>query len=182
MRHLSRNFSRNFLWPRGVSADTPACISIRTAAARDVENLSEYFRTLSHPSRYNRFMGAAGNFSKIALDCLVHRRKADRFTLVAELREQAQEAIIGEASYAFDRDERCGEFAISVSDPWQRQGLGSALLCAVQFRAVSLGHFELFGETLKSNDQMKNLAHKAGFEVTRSLDWRAVRFDKKLSG
>jgi GNAT superfamily N-acetyltransferase len=160
----------------------PACISIRTAAARDVESLSEYFRTLSQPSRYNRFMGAVSNFSKIAFDCLARGCEADRFTLVAELREPAREAIIGEASYAFDRDKSCGEFAISVSDRWQRQGLGSALLCAVQLRAISLGHFELFGETLKTNDQMKHLAHKAGFGFTRSLDWRAVRFDKKLSG
>jgi RimJ/RimL family protein N-acetyltransferase len=177
-----RNFAQHYPWPEGISADTPACISIRTAAARDVENLSEYFRTLSHPSRYNRFMGAVSSFSKIAFDCLTHGWKADRFTLVAELREQAREAIIGEASYAFDRDKRCGEFAISVSDRFQRQGLGSALLCAVQLRAISLGHFELFGETLKTNDQMKHLARKAGFEFTRSLDWRAVRFDKKLSG
>jgi GNAT superfamily N-acetyltransferase len=75
-----------------------------------------------------------------------------------------------------------GEFAISVADRFRRHGLGLALLCALQFRAISLGYLDLFGETLRTNHEMKSLARKAGFEMTRSLDWRAVRFDKRLPG
>jgi hypothetical protein len=90
--------------------------------------------------------------------------------------------FIGEASYAFDRAKSCGEFAISVFDRRHRQAVGSALLCALQSRAMNMGYLELFGETLKANDPMKNLVRKAGFGFTRSLDWRAVRFDKKSSG
>ena len=127
-------------------------------------------------------MGAVSNLTRIARDCLVPARKADCFTLVAEWREQGREAVIGEASYGFDRMSGSGEFAISVADRFQRRGLGSALLCALQSRAVSLGCLDLFGETLKTNDEMKSLARKAGFEITRSLDWRAVRFDKRLPG
>ena len=118
-------------------------------------------------------MGAVSDVSRIAFDCLGHGWKRDRFTLVAESREQARDAVIGEASYAFDRARSCGEFAISVSDRWQRRGIGSALLSALQFRAASLGHADLFGETLKTNHPMKNLAVKAGFEFSRALDWRA---------
>jgi RimJ/RimL family protein N-acetyltransferase len=173
---------RNLSWPIAISTDAPHRVWIRTAAAPDVESLGAYFETLSEPARRNRFMGAVSDVSKIAFDCLGHGRKPDCFTLVAESSEQARDAIIGEASYAFDRAKSCGEFAISVSDRWQRQGVASALLCALQFRAMSLGYVDLFGETLKTNHQMKNLAVKAGFEFTRSLDWRAVRFDKKLSG
>lgn len=173
---------RSFSWPDELPAQAPNLIWIRTAAAWDVESLGEHFRTLSHPSRYNRFMGAVSNFSQIAFDCVVEGREADRFTLVAELREGARESIIGEACYAFDSEAKCGEFAISVADRWHSQGLGSALLCAVQSRAISLGHSKLSGESLKSNDQMKGLARKTGFAFSRALDWRAVRFDKRLPG
>ena len=162
--------------------DASNTIWIRTAAERDVERLADYFAGLSHSARHNRFMGAVGNLTRIARDCLVPARKADCFTLVAEWREQGREAVIGEASYGFDRLSGSGEFAISVADRFQRRGLGSALLCALQSRAVSLGCLDLFGETLKTNDEMKSLARKAGFEMTRSLDWRAVRFDKRLPG
>jgi L-amino acid N-acyltransferase YncA len=157
-------------------------IWIRTAAERDVERLAAYFAGLSRPARYNRFMGAVDDLTRIARDCLIPARKADTFTLVAESREQGVEAFIGEASYGFDRMSGSGEFAISVADRFQRRGLGSALLCALQSRAVSLGYLDLFGETFKANDEMKNLARRAGFEMSRSLDWRAVRFDKRLPG
>jgi RimJ/RimL family protein N-acetyltransferase len=165
-----------------IVAGTESPIWIRTAAVGDVDKLCSYFATLSHDSRYNRFMGAVTNFSKVAFDCLMQVRRAECFTLVAEWREQGCDAIIGEASYAFDSTRRGGEFAISVADRWQRQGLGWALLSAVQLRAISLGYFDLFGETLKTNEEMQSLARKAGFAFSRSLDWRAVRLDKRLAG
>lgn len=160
------------------SAEYQGSFWIRTAAARDVKGLTEYFCNLSQSSRYNRFMGAVNNFSKIATDLLNQRSKADRFTLLAELKKPSEDAIVGEASYAFDCESGYGEFAISVSDRWQRRGLGLALLDALEFHAVSLGYFQLFGETLSANDPMKRLARRAGFEFRRSLDWRAIRFDK----
>ncbi len=125
-------------------------------------------------------MGPVDNFAKVAIDCLVRGCRTECFTLVAEWRGRVRDIIIGEASYAFDRDKRSGEFAISVADRWQRQGLGSALLCALQYRAISLGYAGLFGETLKSNVAMKDMARKAGFEFSRSPDWRAVCFETKL--
>ena len=75
---------------------------------------------------------------------------------------------------------------MSVADRFRRRGLGSALLSALQSRAITRGHLDPFGETLKGetlkgNDEMKGLARKAGFEFTRSPDWRAVRFDKRLA-
>jgi len=167
-------------WSEGALANGASRLHIRTATERDVAGLTEHFARLSYSSRYNRFMGAVSNFSRIAFDCLVQHRKADRFTLIAEVREDAREAVIGEASYAVESRTGLGEFAISVCDGWQNRGLGSALLSALQSRAISLGYFGLFGETLKTNDPMKALARKAGFVAARSDDWRAVRFNKRL--
>ena len=101
---------------------------------------------------------------------------------MAEVDEPSGAVMIAEASFAFDRGKNCGEFAISVADRWQRRGLGTALLSELQCRAVNLGFLDLFGEALKTNDRMKAFARKAGFEFTRSSDWRAVRFDKRLTG
>ncbi len=157
-------------------------IWIRTAGEGDVDALAVYFGRLSCAARYNRFMGAVGDLSRRARDCLMQARKSDFFTLVAEWREQGCNAVIGEVSYGYDRIEGRGEFAISVCDRLRRHGLGSILLGALQSRALSLGCSALFGETLKDNEEMKNLARKAGFAFTRSSDWRAVRFDKTLKG
>jgi hypothetical protein len=37
----------------------------------------------------NRFMAVVNSFSKIAFNCGIHRRRTDRFTLLAEFREQS---------------------------------------------------------------------------------------------
>ena len=125
-------------WSEGAAANGASRLHIRTATERDVAGLTEHFARLSYSSRYNRFMGAVSNFSRIAFDCLVQNRKADRFTLIAEVRHEASETVIGEASYAVESRTGFGEFAISVCDGWQSRGLGSALLSALQSRAVSL--------------------------------------------
>ena len=167
-------------WSEGMTASETSRLYIRTAGERDVDRLAEHFAALSYSSRHHRFMGAVSNFSKIACDFLVQNRKPDRFTLVAEVHHEAREAVIGEASYAFESRSGLGEFAISICDAWQNRGLGWALLSALQSRAVSLGYFGLYGETFKTNDPMRALARKAGFAVGRSNDWRAIRFDKQL--
>jgi len=167
---------------RSALAKLPSGVSIRTAFSQDLENLADYFESLSESSRYNRFLGSVGSFSVIAFECLIRGCRAERFTLVGEVEEPSGRAMIAEASYAYHRDQKCGEFAISVADRWQHQGVGTALLSALQRRAADLGFFDLFGETLKANEPMKMFARKAGFEFTRSSDWRAVRFDKRLTG
>ena len=167
---------------RPALAELPSGVSIRTGFSDDLGSLADYFESLSESSRYNRFMGSVGSFSVIAFECLIRGCRAERFTLVAEMEEPSGLAVIAEASYAFYRDKNCGEFAISVADRWQHQGIGTALLCELQCRAVNLGFLDLFGESLKTNDRMKAFARKAGFEFTRSSDWRAVRFDKRLTG
>jgi hypothetical protein len=52
-------------------------IWIRTAAEGDVERLADYFERLSNRARYNRFMGAVDDLTRIARDCLMPARKAD---------------------------------------------------------------------------------------------------------
>jgi RimJ/RimL family protein N-acetyltransferase len=177
---------RSALSSRALLPGAPVPIWIRTAGEGDVEQLALYFGKLSCAARYNRFMGAVGDLCSRARECLMPTRKSDFFTLVAEAREQGHSQghsmVIGEASYGYDHVEGRGEFAISVIEPFQRHGLGSALLCALRSRAIRLGCRDLFGETLKDNEKMKSLARRAGFEFGRSSDWRAVRFDKHLAG
>jgi GNAT superfamily N-acetyltransferase len=164
----------------GMTANGVSRLHLRTAAESDLDKLVEYFASLSRSSRYNRFMEPVSNFSRVAFECVVQNRREDGFALVAELRRQGRDSIIGEASYAVDHQTGLGRFAVAVSHDWHGRGLGSALLSATQFRAISLGRYGLFGETLKTNEPMKALACKAGFAVTRSEDRRAIRFQKQL--
>jgi GNAT superfamily N-acetyltransferase len=171
-----------FITPRqeAMVADDTSPIHIRVAGERDVDLLVEYFRNLSRCSRYNRFMEQADNFPRVVFQLLAPKPAADRFALIAELQQAAGNLLIGEASFTAEPGAGDGRFAISVSHDWHGRGVGSALLSHLQSRAIGLGHYALFGETLKTNEPMKALAQKAGFAVVASPDWRAIRFEKQL--
>jgi GNAT superfamily N-acetyltransferase len=155
-------------------------LQIRAAGDRDVNKLVQYFGTLSRSSRYNRFMEPDSNFSRFAFESLVQNRSLDHFMLIAELQREGRGAVIGEATFAPHGRSGRGKFAVSVSHAWHGRGVGSALLSALEARAISSGYFELFGETLKTNEPMKGLARKAGFALSPSADWRTTRLDKRL--
>src|ERR1700761_6075651 len=101
-RALAPSAMKKRLWPRPLLRGISHQVWIRTATGGDVERLADYFGALSSTARYNRFMGAASNFTRMALECLVPLRPSEGFTLVAESREAEGDAIIGEASYGFD--------------------------------------------------------------------------------
>jgi len=61
--------------------------------------------------------------------------------------------------------------------PWPME-IGARARC----NAAPLGYFELFGETLKTNQAMQNFACEAGFAFTTAPAWHAVRFDERIPG
>ncbi|MBR0972063.1 MULTISPECIES: GNAT family N-acetyltransferase [Bradyrhizobium] len=161
--------------------ETRDALCIRVANASDVESLSIYFTGLSATTRNRRFMGARADFAVVAAECLTKTSGPDHFTLLAELTQEGQSAIIGEALYAYDATARHGEFAISIADAFQRKGLGFQMMTAMERRASDLGHEMIAAETARANTEMRGLAKKAGFADTGLGDWQSVHLAKRLS-
>jgi len=157
------------------SAEANATVRIRPASAFDVESLSIYFTSLSTTSRNKRFMGARADL------CVGKTSHPDHFTLLAEIRQEGQGTIIGETRYAYDAAARHGDFAISVADGFQRQGVGLRMMTAMERHASDLGHEMIAAETARVNAEMRGLAKKAGFEDTGLGDWQSVHLAKRLS-
>jgi GNAT superfamily N-acetyltransferase len=156
-----------------------SAVTVRFAEPRDAEELQEYFRSLSTRSRYNRFLGARSELSRIELDHFVHVGEADSFSVVATMMIDGFETIVGEARYAFATGSF--EFGLSIDDRWQGHGIGSALLKNLECRAAAFGAERLFGDTLRSNDAMIALARKSGYAFTHNPDdWKLVRFEKHI--
>src|SRR3954463_10034864 len=156
-------------------------VTVRFVEPRDAEELQNYFRSLTTRSRYNRFLGAMSELPKTLLDHFVHVGEADQFSVVATMRADGFETIVGEARYAFDAATSSIEFGLSIDDRWQGHGIGRALLKNLECRAASFGADRIFGDTLRSNEQMIALARKAGYAFTASPgDWKLVRFEKSI--
>jgi GNAT superfamily N-acetyltransferase len=156
-------------------------VTVRFVEPRDAEELQVYFRSLTVRSRYNRFLGALSELPKDQLDHFIHAGEDDRFSVIAVMSIDGFETIVGEARYGFEADAGSFEFGLSVDDRWQGHGIGSALLRNLECRAAAFGAKRLFGDTLRSNEVMIDLARKSGFAFTNSPgDWKLVRFEKQI--
>jgi RimJ/RimL family protein N-acetyltransferase len=160
-------------------------LTVRLVGPDDGEALQSYFRKLSSPSRYNRFLGAMSELPPSQLDHFVHAGQDDRFSVIAVMTIEGCEIIVGEARYGFEAKFESKtanfEFGISIDDRWQGQGIGAALLGNLECRAAALGATRIFGDTLRSNEAMISLARKSGFAFARHPDdWKLVRFQKPI--
>jgi GNAT superfamily N-acetyltransferase len=156
-------------------------VTVRFVEPRDAEVLQNFFRGLSSRSRYNRFFGAISELPPTLLDRFIHVGEADQFSVVATMKVDGFDTIVGEARYSFDFATSSFEFGLSVDDRWQGNGIGKALLKNLECRAAAFGAEHLFGDTLRSNDSMIGLARKSGYNFTRAPgDWKLVRFEKHI--
>lgn len=156
-------------------------LTVRFIEQKDADGLMAYFRGLSRQSRYNRLMGAVSELPPSELDKTLHVGEGSRFAVIAEMRVDSADTIVGEARYSYNAGTRTTEFGLSIGDEWQGQGIGSAILSNLECRAAALGALRLFGETFRNNEQMIGLARKAGYTFGgMASDWRQVRFEKPL--
>ena len=80
---------------------------------------------------------------------------------------QGRERQIGVARYVKDVTPGEAEFAIALSDDWQRRGLGTRLLASLLAAAKTDGVQRLVGTTMSDNDGMLTLARRLGFNLAK---------------
>jgi RimJ/RimL family protein N-acetyltransferase len=147
-------------------------VSIRAISAADLALEQEFVDGLSTSTGYQRLMSAR----RPSLDEL--RRFTDinlerERALIATIPVQGRERQIGVARYVKEESSSTdAEFAIVLSDDWQRRGLGTRLLVSLLVAAKSHGVRRLIGMTMSENLGMLALGRKLGF--TLALDPRSA--------
>ena len=157
-------------------------VTIRPIRPHDADRLQDHFRGLSAQSRRNRFLGAVSELPPHEIARLAGMDLPGELALVARADDGGAGAIIAEAIHVMAQGSARCEFALSVTDTWQRRGLGTLLLRLIECRARLVGARHLFGDVLRTNSAMKCLARRRGF-VLRSpvTDARLVEIVKDLS-
>jgi GNAT superfamily N-acetyltransferase len=157
-------------------------VAIRVVRPQDADALQAYFRGLSTETRYRRFLGALAELTPKQLARLVAMDGPDELALVALVETSGALCIVGEAVLATMPGSSRSEMALSVADAWQRKGVGTALVRDLECRARMRGARYLFGDVLRTNIAMKNLARKAGFALRSPFtDARLIEIGKDLS-
>jgi GNAT superfamily N-acetyltransferase len=156
-------------------------VVMRFVEKADADAVMAYFRNLSPHARHNRFLGGASELPPHELQKILHVGEGNHFAVIVETKVDGVVTAIGEARYVIDDDSGAFEFGMSVTDAWQRQGVGAAIIANLACRAAALGATQMIGDTLRSNVEMIALARKSGFGFTTTPgDWQQVRFVKDI--
>ncbi len=134
---------------------------VRALRPEDAPGLAEAFEQLSETSRYRRFFTAKLRLSEQCLAFLTAVDHHDHEALVAVAPCSGQLAGVAR----FIRSPRAPDFAelaVTVTDSWQRRGLGTALLRELAQRAAEEGIRCFVAEILAENRPMLTLARRLG--------------------
>jgi RimJ/RimL family protein N-acetyltransferase len=157
------------------------CVLVRPAGPQDSGSIQAYIHGLSPASRHHRFLGSLNELSPAQLHRMTRTDDRSEGTLIAEIAVEGGSTMIGEARYAVAPDRLGCEIAVSVAEAWRRQGLGTQLLANLARRAKNLRVRYLIGDVSRSNEAMKALARKTGFDLSAPIaDARLVRITKDL--
>ena len=142
-------------------------VTLRPVKPEDEQRFNELFKSLSEESVRFRFFELIKEMSHDTLSRYCNLDYDREIAIVAELPEDRR--IIGVVRLTLDADRRKGEFAIMVSDSWQRQGLGSKLMDCIIEIANDLKVETIYSYVSLANIKMINLCNKKGFD-TKQVD------------
>lgn len=89
---------------------------------------------------------------------------------------EGDERIVAEGRYAIDPHSRRAEFTLMVDARWQRRGIGTRLLRALEAAALAAGATQLQCEVLCDHHAFLGLVKHCRFRcTTQEPDWRLVQ-------
>ena len=142
-------------------------ITIRPISAADLALEEEFVSGLSSHTGYQRLMSARRP-SLEELERLTDIDYKRELALIATTLVRGKERQVGVARYVKESSSfNDAEFAIVLSDDWQRRGLGGKLLTSLLVAAKSHGVQRLVGMTLSENTEMLALGRKLGFRLAK---------------
>lgn len=141
-----------------------SAITIRAARPADAAALQTLVRGLSPQSRFRRFFNAMRELPPDLLAQFTHADPMREITLLALIRRGRQEIPVAMAQYGCaPYPQRC-DFAVVVTDAWQRHGIGARLLRNLICIAGAAGLEKIEGDVLDENEPMRQMLSGMGFE------------------
>jgi acetyltransferase len=154
---------------------------LRPVLPQDQGLLRDFYESLSPRSRRLRFHAAVKGPSVQTLVAMTEVDPARHLALVVTFVNEGVETLVADARYVVDETGLDGEFAIAVSDAWQRRGIATRALTGLVKAARLQGLEGLWGEVLESNDAMLALMARAGFFRGAPAEDGVARFERSVA-
>ena len=169
MKHPAPEIHENWTLPDGSAA------TLRPIRAADMELERAFVRNLSPQSRFKRFMGELKELSPDQLYRFTHPDPAREAAYVMIRSTVAGEEQIGVARFVAEPGTDTCEFAVTIADAWQGQGLGMRLMSALIRDAKARGLRRIEGYVLAVNHRMLDFCRGLGFAIEASPGDATVR-------
>ncbi|MEW8508624.1 MAG: bifunctional acetate--CoA ligase family protein/GNAT family N-acetyltransferase [Candidatus Thiodiazotropha sp.] len=150
-------------------------IVIRPIRPEDADLEQNFTRQLSDEAKYFRFMSSIQELTPEMLTRFTQIDYHNEMALIAVTEEGDHEIELGVARYVTNPDKKSCEFALVVSDQWQRQGIGHKLMHQLMEVARDRGLDKMEGEVLSNNFKMLDLMKSLYFSITTSPDDSSIK-------
>jgi acetyltransferase len=141
---------------------------------------AEMLANTSNQSQYFRFFGP---MPKVTHEMLIRYTQIDydrEIAIMAEVEEEGEPKMAAVVRLVLDTMENKAEYAILVADPWQNQGLGSAMTDYILEIALRRGIDKIYANVLNMNEYMIGLFKKKDFAFQK-VDLESSYVEKKLA-
>lgn len=149
-------------------------MTIRPIRPEDAQLEADMFAKLSEASRYMRFMQPVKQLSQEMLVRLTQIDYDHEMAFIGTVDVAGKEVGLGVARYTANPDGQSCEFALTVVDGHQGQGIGGRLLETLIQHAQAHGFKEMLGEILSDNKPMLSLVRNYGFSTQILADDKTV--------
>ena len=140
-------------------------ILFRPIHPTDERDMRDLFYELSEQSKFYRFMGHLKRVSRSQIEDFVYIDHRSEVTIVGVLKEAHGEDIIAVGSYYLDSKTNKAEVAFTVTDHWQRHGIGTFMLQHLARIARRNGISGFTAEVLAENKGMQTVFDHSEFKV-----------------
>jgi acyl-CoA hydrolase/GNAT superfamily N-acetyltransferase len=145
-------------------------IFLRPVKISDEPLLKDFFYSLSDDSRYRRFLAARREMPHDFLQKFVVIDYTKQMAILAIIRHEEKEGVIGVGRYALLEDMHLADIAFAVKDDYQNKGIGTELFSYLTYLAKKKGLLGFTALVLLENQPMLHLIRKMGFDLEQRLD------------
>jgi len=160
-------------WVRLEKLKRGRTVQLRPIRPEDGKSLQKMVQSMSAESRYFRFMHAINNLSAQMIAQFT-KLDYDRQMAFVAVGNNGNGDVVGVSRYTMSTDRLSAEFAVSIADDWQGQGLASVLMKLVIDHAKNQGLQQLTGDVLVTNNPMRGLMKSLGFIATTDPNDREI--------
>ncbi|HVO68320.1 MAG TPA: GNAT family N-acetyltransferase [Syntrophales bacterium] len=143
---------------------------LRPVKITDEPLLKDFFYSLSDRSLHRRFMSWRTDIPHERLQDFVVIDYTKEVSILAIIRYQEKEIIVGLGQYGVDEATHTAEVAVAVRDDYQNRGIGSELLSYLTYLAKREGLLGFTAEVLVENRPMLQVFEQGGFDITRQAE------------